>query len=139
MPFKASEKEELPDVLDLRYDTDGEERLFDRVPGAGVYLWELRKPDERLRNRNVIYASLGRDGEVEIRAMGWNRTGKKVNLRREGEVGFQEIESRSCFGDIWVGRGEIEVANSCAKRCLERKINFDWDRQQRFEEDVRGF
>jgi hypothetical protein len=54
-------------------------------------------------------------------------------------VGFQEIEFRSCFEDIWVGRGGIDVVKSCAKRRLERKISFDWDRQQRFEEDAKGF
>jgi hypothetical protein len=103
MPYKVSREEELPNALEPGYDTDWEERLFDPVPGAGVYLGELRDPNETPRDWNVVYASLGRDREVEIRAMGWNRTGKKVKLRREGEVGFQEIEFRSCFGDRWVG------------------------------------
>jgi hypothetical protein len=37
------------------------------------------------------------------------------------------------------GRGDLEVVKSFAKRRLERKIKLYSDRQQRFEDDVRGF
>jgi hypothetical protein len=50
---------------------------------------------------------------------------------------FHEVKFRSCFWDRWGARGGIEV-KSCAKRRLERKIKLDWDRQQGYEEDVRG-
>jgi len=39
----VSVDEELPDALDSRYDIDWEERLFDPVPGAVVYLWGVKR------------------------------------------------------------------------------------------------
>jgi hypothetical protein len=45
MPYSANGEEELPDALDPRYDSDWEDRLFDPVPGAGIYLGELRDSD----------------------------------------------------------------------------------------------
>ena len=62
--------------MDPWYDTDWEDRLLDPVPGAGVYLGELRDPYETPKNWNVVYTNLGTDGEVDIRAMGWNRMGR---------------------------------------------------------------
>jgi hypothetical protein len=44
MPYSASGEEELPDALNPNYDSDWNERLFDPVLGAGLYLGELKDP-----------------------------------------------------------------------------------------------
>jgi hypothetical protein len=139
MPYNATGEEDLPDALDPRYDSDWEERLFDPVPGAGIYLGELRDPDMTLKYQNVVYASLGIDGEVEVKARPYNRTGKKVPLKVEGEVSFNDIEFRACFGGRWVNGGDMEDVKRCAKGRLDRKRELDLKREKRFEEDVKKF
>ncbi|KAH8748485.1 hypothetical protein F5882DRAFT_489962 [Hyaloscypha sp. PMI_1271] len=139
MPYNANGEEELPDALDSRWDTDWDERLFDPVPGAGIYLGELRDPDKTPKYQNVMYASLGLDGEVEVKARPYNRTGKKVTLKEEGEVKFKDIEFRACFGGGWVRCGDMGDVKRCAKGRLDRKKEFDLKREKRFEEDVRRF
>lgn len=62
-----------------------------------------------------------------------------MKLTRDGELGFQKIEFRSCFGDTWVGESDIEVVKRCAKARLVRKFKLDFAREKRFEEDVRRF
>jgi hypothetical protein len=139
MPYKGNGEEELPDALDPRYDSDWEDRLFDPVPGAGIYLGELRDLDKRPKNQNVVYASLGLDGEVEVTARPFNRTGKRVALKKEGEVEFYEIEFRACFGGRWVSAGEMENVERCAKGRLDRKRELDYKKEKRFGDDVRRF
>ena len=92
----------------------------------------------RSRNWNVIYASLGNYGEEEIGAMVKNRTRKKTKLRRGGPLSG-EIESRTCFGDRWVGGGDIKVVKMYAKARLERKTKLDWAREKSFKEDMRRY
>jgi hypothetical protein len=139
MPYNVNGEEELPDALDSRWDTDWDERLFDPVPGAGVYLGELRDPDKTPKYQNVMYASLGLDGEVEVKARPYNRTGKKVALKEEGKVKFKDIEFRACFGGRWVRCGDMSDVKRCAKGRLDRKKEFDLKREKRFDEDVRRF
>ena len=139
MPYGANGEEELPDALDSRWDTDWDERLFDPVPGTGIYLGELRDPDTVPKNQNVVYASLGLGGEVEIKARPYNRTGDKVLLGREGELQFDDIEFRSCFGERWLSGGDMSDVKRCAKRRLHKKMKLDLKREKRFAEDVRNF
>jgi hypothetical protein len=63
--------------------------------------------------------------------MGWDITGKTWSWGRRVRWYFREIEFRSCFVDMWVGTGDIEVVKGCAKIRLERKITLDWARKQR--------
>ena len=139
MPYNSNGEEDLPDALDPRYDSDWEERLFDPVPGAGIYLGELRDPEMTPKYQNVVYASLGANGEVEVTARPYNRTGKKVPLKLKGEVGFSEIEFRACFGGRWVNGADMADVKRCAKGRLERKMDLDLKREKRFEEDVKRF
>lgn len=139
MPYGVNGEEELPDALDPRYDSDWEDRLFDPVPGAGVYLGELKDPEKTPRNQNVVYASLGLDGEVEIKARPYNRTGEKVPLGMNREVEFNEIGFRACFEGRWASGGDMVEVKTCAKGRLDRKRELDLKREERFEEDVRRF
>jgi hypothetical protein len=50
MPYSVSAEEELPDALEPSYDTDWEERIFDPVPGAEVY---LGSSEIRMRSRGI--------------------------------------------------------------------------------------
>ncbi|KAE9373395.1 hypothetical protein N431DRAFT_337317 [Stipitochalara longipes BDJ] len=139
MPYNANGEEELPDALDPRYDSDWEERLFDPIPGVGIYLGELRQPDITSKYHNVVYASFGIDREVEVKARPYNRTGKRVALKKNREVEFHEIEFRACFGGRWVNGGHMVEVKRCAKGRLDRKREMDLKREKRFEEDVKRF
>jgi hypothetical protein len=72
-----------------------------------------------------VYASLAFDGEVEIKARPYNRTGKKVPLRKGEKVSFDEIEFRACFGGRWVSGGDMEDVKRCAKNRLDKKRELD--------------
>ena len=115
MPSSANGEDELPDAFDPRYDSDWDDRHFDPVPGAGIYLGELQDPHETPQNQNVVYSSLGLDGEAEVKARPFHRTGKRAPLKKEGEVEFKDIESRACFGGRWVSGGDIGDVKRCAK------------------------
>lgn len=139
MPYNASGEEELPDALDPCYNSDWNDRLFDPVPGAGIYLRELKDPNENPKEQNVVYASLGLDGEVEVKARPYNRTGARLPSCKEGDVTFKDIEFRACFGGRWVSGGDMEDVKRCAKGRLDRKNELDRRRELRFEEAVRKF
>jgi hypothetical protein len=139
MLYNGNGEAELRDALDPCYDSNWEDRLFDPVPGAGIYLDELRDPESTPKKQNVVYASLGLYGKVEVRARPSNRTGKRVPLKKEEAVEFNEIEFRACFRGRQVGGGEIEDIKRCAKGRLEIKIALDSKREKRFEEDMRRF
>lgn len=139
MPYNVSGEEELLDSLDPCYDSDWNERLFNPIPGAGIYLGELKDPNENPKDQNVVYASLGVDGEVEVKARPYNRTGAKLPSCKEGELQFKDIEFRACFGGRWISEGDMEDVKRCAKGRLDRKNELDKRRELRFEEDVRRF
>jgi hypothetical protein len=79
MPYNTNGEEELPGALDPRYDSDWNERLFDPVPGAGVYLGKLRHSEKNSRDQNVVYANFGLDGEVEVKARPFNKRGRRCH------------------------------------------------------------
>jgi hypothetical protein len=87
----------------------------------------------------VVYASLGLNGDVEVRVRPHNRTGTKLPLSRKGELEFKDIEFRTCFGGRWVSGRDMEDVNRCAKGRLNQKNELDKRRELRFEEDVRRY
>lgn len=125
------------------YDSDWAERLFDPVPGAGVYIGEIRDTRCMPKDWNVVYISLDINGDAVVRALPSNRRGQKIPLKQAGEVKRRDIELRSGFGNHWTrNEGEDDALaeiKKLAKARLERKAELDNQVELRFAEDVKCF
>lgn len=146
--------EEARDRNHPAYDTDWGERLFDPVPGAGVYAGELIHPGVRPKDWNVVYVCM--DWvlcDVVVRALPFNRRGMRIGFLDPGAQGMEierrDIVLRKGFGKSgsWARNMEEEEEEASAWRvvkelCRERlvgKAEWDYRRELRFEEEVRRF
>lgn len=138
---------EPPDASHPSYDTDWDERLFDPVPGAGIYAGELIDPGRTPKDWNVVYICLDwASGEVVVTALPYNRRGMKTGFvdseSESREVKRADIELRRGFGERWARNMEEEALREIKGFCRERlirKAELDYKRELRFEEEVSRF
>lgn len=142
-PYEMNGLDIKADRLDPNYDSDWHERLFDPVPGAGVYLGEMKDPTRTPRDRNVVYISLDTMGNPVVLSLPFNRRGLPINFHRRSEVEKKEICFRKGLGKKWTEGGKskkgMDHMKELAKRRILLKNELDMRRSLRFQEDLVKF